>query len=175
MLAAKRAAGEPLPERRYTHATKPKPAFLKKFKAPKFPQNAAPQQTSAPSITPVKVNSTPAAEQTSPNNANRVANVPPAPASPDSAAAKPASIAAQDSVSSSDSVAKQENGVHSTLTDLAQVDAPSSQSNLRNSRKALFTEENRQQSDATANTGLLCLLSSYITSPSFVCAKSKIL
>ena len=159
MLAALQAAGEPLPERRYTHATKPKPAFLKKFTAPKLPQNAAAQQASAPSTAPAQGNPASTAVQTSNNKANRTANAPPAPASPDSAAAKPASIAAQDSASSSDSVAKHENGLHSMLSDAAQSDGPSSEYILRHSRKALFTEQDMKQPYATVPTGLLLLQS----------------
>ena len=149
MLAAKKAAGEPLPERRYTHATKPKPTFLKHLKAPKFPQKA--QQQPASGAQPAAVNVTSTANQSPPSIDEQPASAPPAPASPDSAAAKPASIAAQDSVSSSESDAKHENGVHAVVTGRSEV--PSSQSNLRGSRKALFTDEDGQQSTPTAATG----------------------
>lgn len=144
MLAAKRAAGEPLPERKYTHATKPKPTFLKKFSAAKLPQNAA-QQTAKASN---GVTTPPSGHQHAADQHQKPGAVPVAPASPDSVAAKPASIAAQDSISSAESKDQLQNG-------LAAVERPSEQQTLRGSRKALFAQEDRQEPIPLIETGTL--------------------
>lgn len=152
MLAAKRAAGEPLPERKYTHATKPKPTFLKKFSAPKLPQNAAMQQTAILTAAPPAVRVTSPGKQPSHSRNQGSTAAPVGPASPDSAAAKPASIAAQGSISSPDSTGNHENGFQAVSKHDGQVEVPFSQS--KGGRKALFTEEDGQE--PLVETGTLC-------------------
>lgn len=144
MLAAKRAAGEPLPERKHTHATKPKPTFLKKFSATKLPQNAAQQTAKAVNDVTTSLSGH---KHAGDQHQSSIA-VPVAPASPDSFAAKPASIAAQDSISSAESKDQFQNG-------LAAVEKPSEQQTLRGSRKALFAQENRQEAIPLVETGTL--------------------
>ena len=152
MLAAKSAVGEPLPERLYTHATKPKPMFLKKFAQKAVHKPVANQQPSGTAA--------PGAVGTNSANVNQpsssVVASPPAPASPDSSAAKPASVAVQDSSSSADSAptAQQENGFNASdpSTDTSHVHT--TQNHLRGSRKALFADDELHPV-ASAGTGEL--------------------